>query len=87
MSNVRPYFWHQLHDELSSKDLEIAQLKQRLKESENSFSAYKLVRQKEMQTVAAVCSALTKKLKALNDNFTLEEGEDVDQAISAALQS
>lgn len=89
VSNVRPYFWPQLHNELNSKDLEIAQLKQRLQESENSFSAYKLMRQKEMQTVAMVCSALTKKLKALNVNFTSEEeGETgVEEDFSVALQS
>lgn len=89
VSNVRPYFWPQLHNELNSKDLEIAQLKQRLQESENSFSAYKLMRQKEMQTVAVVCSALTQKLKALNINFTSEEeGETgVEEDFSVALQS
>ena len=89
MSNLRPYFWQQLQAELNSKDFEIAQLKQRLQESENAFTAYKSMRQKEMQTVAVVCSALTKKLKALNINFTSEEEDEdtVDEGLSVALQS
>jgi len=60
-----------------------------LQESENSFAAYKLMRQKEMQTVAVVCAALTKKLKALNVNFTSEEeGETgVEEDFSVAVQS
>lgn len=62
-------------------------LQQELHQSRLDYFTLKNVREKEMQTVAIVCSALTDRIKELNGNFSSDADDvDCDQAGAPALE-
>jgi hypothetical protein len=63
---------------LSEKDLVIRNLKTELDTNKAAFFRLQNVRAKEMQTVTAVCQALTDRLHSLNANFSSEAFEQTE---------
>jgi hypothetical protein len=63
---------------LSEKDLVIRNLKTELDTNKAAFFRLQNVRAREMQTVTAVCQALTDRLHSLNANFSSEAFEQTE---------